>query len=458
MIFSELAGLSAARQAIPPPLRPWLPALGIGLGGWVATDGLLRLSHLPLSPGITLAGLLLGAWWLRRPKPRGPAATDLPGWLKRLERLENQFVQLEGVQQQRAAQLTQLREELGRKGLMLALVGTAPPGLELQPVFLEALRSTEPLQVHWANPLPALSAHWAWPQVFEACDGLIHHLRTPLSAADLRWLQARPVGQPGWLLVETSHQGQALEGLAAELRSQLGAELSQQLMFWSGELPTLASSLAPVTRELSSRAPALRQGRQLRRLQQLHGCWQRDLEKLRRTQFLPLQRRTQWIVAAGVVAAPLPSLDLLVLAVANGLMLQEMARLWDCPWTLEQLQAAATELAKASLALGVVEWSSQALAGLIKWHGATWLVGGAMQALSAAYLTRVVAHAMADMLALAAGVSEPDLVEIKRQAPLLVARAAEAEKLDWAAFLEQGRNWLRSQESAWGSVACEHSS
>lgn len=70
-----------------------------------------------------------------------------------------------------------------------------------------------------------------------------------------------------------------------------------------------------------------------------------------------------------------------------------------------------------------------------------------MQALSAAYLTRVVAHAMADMLALSVGVPEPDLAAIQRQAPLLVARAAEAEKLDWAVFLEQARLWLRSQSA-----------
>ena len=54
-------------------------------------------------------------------------------------------------------------------------------------------------------------------------------------------------------------------------------------------------------------------------------------------------------MAAGVLVAPLPSLDLLVLAAANGLMLREMARLWDCPWSLEQLQAAATQLARAAL-------------------------------------------------------------------------------------------------------------
>ena len=474
MNLPELAGLAAARQVVSPALRPWLPSLGLGLAGWLVTDGLLRLSHLPLSPGITLAGLALGALWWRRPRPLGPSATDVPGWLERLERLDAQFGQLVAAQVDpaspaaelldtarldRSNQLVALRQELGRLGLTLALVGINPPSGELQGTVLEALRGPEPLQLHWAHPLPAWSADWCWPPVFEACDGLIHHLRMPLSAAELRWLEALPQGQPAWLLVQRDGQGPGPDQLAAELQAQLGADLSARLLFWDGQAQTLASSLAPLARDLGPAAASLRQARQLRRLQQLHGRWQRDLERHRRELFRPLQRRTQWIVAAGVVAAPLPSLDLLVLAVANGLMLQEMARLWDCPWTLEQLQAAAGELAKASLALGVVEWSSQALAGLVKWHGATWLVGGAMQALSAAYLTRVVAHAMADMLALSAGVSEPDLAAIKRQAPLLVARAAEAEKLDWPAFLEQGRQWLRSQTvpvADGGSTACEH--
>jgi hypothetical protein len=52
---------------------------------------------------------------------------------------------------------------------------------------------------------------------------------------------------------------------------------------------------------------------------------------------------------------------------------------------------------------------------------------------------------MADVLALSSGVSEPDLERIKREAPLIVARAAESEKLDWQAFLQQGRQWLTSQ-------------
>ena len=64
-----------------------------------------------------------------------------------------------------------------------------------------------------------------------------------------------------------------------------------------------------------------------------------------------------------------------------------------------------------------------------------------MQALSAAYLTRVVGRAMADWLALNAGVSEPDLEALKQQAPLLIAKAAEEERVDWGNFLKQSRQW-----------------
>lgn len=461
MTLPQLAGLAMVRQAMPTTLKPWLPAIGTGVMGWFALDGLLRLSHLPIASGLTLAGLGLGASLLRRRQPRGPAPTDVPGWLGRLEQLEGQFLRLAGestpakadlASRMRKNQLAALRQELDRQGLQLALVGTCLPDLALQPDLIEALRGAETLQLHWAHPLPAWSNDWSWPEAFAACDLLIHHLRTPLSAADLRWLEALPAAQPAWLLVEFNRGDQTLEALAAELRSQLGQELSQRLLFWNGLPTTLTASISPLARQLASAGEELRRGRQLRRLEQFHGLWQRELEQLRRQHFLPLQRRTQWLVAAGVVAAPLPSLDLLVLAVANGLMLREMARLWDCPWTFEQLQAAASELAKAALAQGVVEWSSQLLTGLVKLHGATWLVGGALQALSAAYLTRVVARSMADMLALSAGVSEPDLAEIKRQAPLLVAKAAAAEKLDWPAFLEQGRQWLRNQSET-GSLA-----
>ena len=70
-----------------------------------------------------------------------------------------------------------------------------------------------------------------------------------------------------------------------------------------------------------------------------------------------------------------------------------------------------------------------------------------MQGLSAAYLTRVVGRAMADWLALNAGVAEPDLEALKQQAPVLIANAAEQERMDWGQFLQQSKQWALNSAS-----------
>ena len=157
-------------------------------------------------------------------------------------------------------------------------------------------------------------------------------------------------------------------------------------------------------------------------------------------------QRSQWIVAGVVVASPVPSVDLLAVAVGNGLMVKEMAKIWNCPWSADVLRVIARQLGTAALAQGVVELSGQALLGLARLDGSSWVAAGAVQALSAAYLTRVVGVSMADWMALNAGVPEPDLEELKRQAPLLVARAAEQERLNLAGFARQAREWIEERK------------
>jgi len=443
--FPALVSAGLISPALGPLLRRWWPVAAVAGAGLVVGDGLIHLGGLVgEGTSFSLAAAAALGLWLARPRQKfGLADTDLLGWQKRLDGLLEQFEALDAEDPARLAHLLELRQQLQRTDPQLALVGLQPPPLAMQQLFSEALRGPAPFTLHWSEALPRWSADWRWPERFTSCELLIHHLRLPLSAAELRWIEALPQGQPLWLLVEAPeadpHQVQL------ELSSQLPALQSDRLLHWNGQVEALSGCLEPLTHLLHQQAPKLRQETRLRQLRDLHGRWQADLELLRRERFEALQQRTQWLVAAGVFATPIPSLDLLVLAVANGLMLREMAQLWQCGWTTAQLRAAAAELARACLALGVVEWSSQTLAGLLKWHGATWLVGGAMQALSAAYLTRVVGRALADVLALSSGVSEPDLERIKREAPLIVARAAESEKVDWQAFLQQGRQWLTSQ-------------
>ena len=456
---SPASPLTGTALALLKPLRRHWP-VGLSVGGGLL---LLETAHGPLSSLLSLSAAAAGLWLLSaRLRPRAPQLpTSVAGWFERCEAVLASFERLQGgadaafrpQQQRRQQQLQQLKERSGQGALQWALVGTSPWSERLQGALLAAVQSPVPLQVVRSHPLPVGPGRWSWPEAFRHCDVVLYRLELPLKAADLRWLEALPEGQPVLLLVDRPANGDWSQW-QQQLQQQLPPRLGKHCWPWSPEREDLAADLAPLNGWWSAAAPELQQSTQRRCLEALHGQWQGELESLRRQHWQRLLQRTQWTVAAGVVVAPLPSLDLLVLAAANGLMLQEMAELWDCPWTLEQLQAAALELARAALTQGVVEWSSQTLASVVKLHGATWLVGGALQALSAAYLTRVVGRAMADYLALAAGVPEAELQALlQRQAPLLVAQAAEAEKLNWGAFLQQGRQWLQQQSGAVEAIA-----
>lgn len=162
-------------------------------------------------------------------------------------------------------------------------------------------------------------------------DLVIYALAAAPSAADLRWLEAAPLELP--LLVLGPAEG------SAEQMAAWSSQLGSRFQFWQRN-EALPITLPSLTRQ--------RQQTQLRCLRQLHGQWQRQLEVERRQRLQPLVVRSQWIVAAAVFASPLPSADLLLAAVINGLLLKEMAQLWRCQWTSEQLQAAALELGRCA--------------------------------------------------------------------------------------------------------------
>lgn len=418
---------------------------GVLLGGAAISE----FGHLS-SSALTLVAAGAGWWWLNRRRGRALAAlpSDASGWLQRCTALLEQFERLdpdaEAAQQQRRELLQHWQVESGRRTLSLAVVGEPSllgAGTERLAAALSGSRS---LRLHVGHRQPAASDQWQWSRTFLDCDALLYVAPAPLSAADLRWLTALPTDQPAWVLLQLQ-QGMEPSRSEQELSSQLGSEVTARLLLWDGQTASLADALAPLGRRLRQSPQQLIEATRLRALQTLHRDWQLELEGWRRQRFVALQQRSQWLVAASVVASPLPALDLLVVVLGNGLMLQEMAELWECDWSVRDLQAAAGELATAAIALGVAEWSSQTLLGLMKLHGATWLVGSVLQALSAAYLTRVVSRAMADVMALSVGVEAPDLARIKREAPLLVARAAETEQLDWSAFLNQARAWIQQQ-------------
>ncbi|MBD2092926.1 DUF697 domain-containing protein [Microcoleus sp. FACHB-1515] len=114
-----------------------------------------------------------------------------------------------------------------------------------------------------------------------------------------------------------------------------------------------------------------------------------ELNLLRRDRTLPLIEQAQWIAAAAAFANPMPSLDLLATAAVNAQLIADIGGIYKQSFTIDQAKAAASAIASLMIKLGLVELSSQAIAPLLKSHALTYVAGGTLQGVSAAYLTRI---------------------------------------------------------------------
>ena len=422
---------------VPPSslLRP-LALAGAGLlaGQWLISD----VMHVP---GGGLGRLAAGGvviWLVRKPsQPRFTAPVSLDGWMARCQEVLDQFARFEQQPSEDLARRAELKAVLDRSGpVRMAMVGLGASQGPNEADLSSSLAGSVPLTLSLCHPLTTDDGSRSWPGGLLDQDLILFSLQAPLLASDLLWLQQVPDDQPAWLLVSTDAKDASTDAVAA-VRDDLPERWRERILVQESSMQ-LRTALAPLRRSLKQAAVETRP----RLLAELHRRWQRDLESLRRERFLQIQQRTQWVVAGSVMASPIASLDLLAVAVANGLMIKEMGEIWGTSLQPDVLREAAAQLARVALAQGVVEWTGQTLLGLAKLDGGSWLIAGSMQALSAAYLTRVVGRSMADWLAINAGVDELDLVALKQQAPLLVARAAEEERVNWNGFVQQSREWL----------------
>jgi uncharacterized protein len=113
------------------------------------------------------------------------------------------------------------------------------------------------------------------------------------------------------------------------------------------------------------------------------------LYQSRRDRALPIIEKFQWIAAAAAFANPVPTLDVLAMAAVFGQMILELGQLYHLKFTFAQAQAIAKTLASLMLKFGLVEFSSQTFITLLKGNTLTYVAGGAIQGVSAAYLTRM---------------------------------------------------------------------
>lgn len=99
--------------------------------------------------------------------------------------------------------------------------------------------------------------------------------------------------------------------------------------------------------------------------------------------------RYQWISAGVVLVTPLPLVDLLATAAVNAQMVVEIGKIYGCELNLERGRELAVSLAKTLASLGIVKGAIQILSTALQLSIPTFVIGRAIQGVTAAYLTRI---------------------------------------------------------------------
>jgi GTPase SAR1 family protein len=99
--------------------------------------------------------------------------------------------------------------------------------------------------------------------------------------------------------------------------------------------------------------------------------------------------RFQWIGAGVISVTPLPVIDLLATAAINAQMVIEIGRVYGCEINLDRGRELAISLAKTLAGLGIVRGAIELLSITLQTNVGTFLVGRAIQGVTAAYLTRI---------------------------------------------------------------------
>lgn len=176
-----------------------------------------------------------------------------------------------------------------------------------------------------------------------------------------------------------------------------------------------------------------------------------SLNQLRRDRALPLIEQSQWIAAAAAFANPLPSLDLLATAAINTQLIMDVGAIYQQSFSLDYAKTIVANMASLMVKLGLVEMTSQAVSSLLKSNTVTYVAGGLMQGISAAYLTRLAALSLVTYFE-----EQSQQVGATTDAPLQLDRLAEKLKTVFqdnqrAAFLksllQQGMQKLTPEQS-----------
>lgn len=113
------------------------------------------------------------------------------------------------------------------------------------------------------------------------------------------------------------------------------------------------------------------------------------IDAQRRRQAEKVVDRFQWVGAGVIAVTPLPVVDVLATAAINAQMVVEIGKIYGCELNLDRGKELALSLAKTLASLGIVEGAIKLVTTALELNIATFMVGKAIQGVSAAYLTRI---------------------------------------------------------------------
>ena len=410
----------------------------LGFGEWFLSD-LINFAGGSIGFFILCFG---GYFYLKNEKPKFNEPKDLVGWTKLCNEDLEFFEELESnnnLEKQNNKRQKSLESILNReKKEEIYCIGQKNYDSNMA-LFKNHFKEYK-FDLNFIEKLPKYNSSEIVPDEILNSDAILYFLKLPLSANDFLWLEKLPKSMPIWL-VALYKNGLDADNEIEELKAQISEENANRIISFEITKNKLANIPFSLRKFFISSSNNIENTKK-RLLKRLHTNWQSEIEGIRRIQLRDLQRRNQVIVATSVFLSPIPSIDVLSMTVLNSLMIKEIKSIWGCKWSPEILDKVSKQIIKTAIAQGVIEWSGQTLIGLTKLHGPNWLVTGAFQAISAAYLTRVVSSSLADFMAITKGVSEPDLEFIKENSEKIVERAFENEKINWKSLITELKNPL----------------
>ncbi len=403
----------------------------LGFGEWFASD-VIHLTGGSIGFFIVCFG---GYFLLKNEQPKFNEPKDLEGWLNLCNEDLNFFKEIEennNFEKQNLKRQKSLDLILNRFAKeKICCIGKKNYESN-QSLFLNFFKEDK-FNFDFIEKLPKYNSSEIVPDNVINADAILYFLNFPLSANDFLWLEKLPKNMPIWLVAQSSN-GFESKSEIDELKDQISEEFINRIIRVDTDKNQLTNIPFSLIKFFLSSSKNIENTKK-RLLKQLHTNWQSEIEGIRRTQLKVLQGKNQIIVATTVFLSPLPSIDVLSMTVLNSLMIKEIKSIWGCNWSPAILDKVSKQIIKTAIAQGVIEWSGQTLIGLTKLHGPTWLVSGTYQAISAAYLTRVVSSSLADFMAITKGVSEPDLEFIKENSEKIVENAFENEKINWKSLI-----------------------